>query len=97
MNGIALLKCICDETRFEILTVLQDGESSVGGLVSKTGKDQPLVSHHLKTLRKCGIVRSRDEGKRVMYGISSPQLSALIADITDASKRIPVLCDGECC
>ncbi len=97
MNGIALLKCICDETRFEILTVLQGGESSVGGLVSKTGKDQPLVSHHLKTLRKCGIVKSRDEGKRVMYGISSPQLSALIADITDASKRIPVLCDGECC
>ena len=65
MNGIALLKCICDETRFEILTVLQGGESSVGGLVSKTGKDQPLVSHHLKTLRKCGIVKSRDEGKRV--------------------------------
>jgi DNA-binding transcriptional ArsR family regulator len=22
------------------------------------------VSHHLKTLKKCGIVKSRDEGKR---------------------------------
>lgn len=97
MNGIALLRCICEETRFEILTVLQGGESSVGGLAAKTGRDQPLVSHHLKTLKKCGIVRSRDEGKRVMYDISSPQLSALIASITDASQRISGLCDGDCC
>ncbi len=97
MNGIGLLRCICDEARFEILTMLQDGESSVGELVYKTGKDQPLVSHHLRTLKRCGIVRSRDEGKRVMYSISSPQLSALIADITAASKKIPVLCDGTTC
>ena len=49
---------------------------SVGRLVERKGfielidavkelkKDQPLVSHHLKTLKKCGIVKSRDEGKK---------------------------------
>ena len=97
MNGVALIRCICDETRFEILTALQNGELSVGELVSKTRKDQPLVSHHLKTLKKCRILTSRDEGQKVIYSISNPQLSALIADIIETSKRIPRLCDDSCC
>ena len=64
MNGPSLLKCICDETRFEILELLQkDNELCVNDFVEKLKKDQPLVSHHLKTLKKCGIVKSRDEGK----------------------------------
>jgi len=68
MNGISLLKCICDETRFEILELLQKNkELCVNDFVKKLKKDQPLVSHHLKTLKKCGIVKSRDEGKKAMF------------------------------
>ena len=99
MNGINLLKCICDETRFEILELLQKNkELCVNDFVEKLEKDQPLVSHHLKTLKKYGIVKSRDEGKKAMYTISSSQLSELISNITSASKKIPVLCsDDSCC
>jgi DNA-binding transcriptional ArsR family regulator len=99
MNGVSLLKCICDETRFEILEMLQkEKELCVTDFVSNLKKDQPLVSHHLKTLKKCGIVKSRDEGKKVMYKISNSQLSELISSITKASKKIPILCnDGTCC
>jgi DNA-binding transcriptional ArsR family regulator len=99
MNGSSLLKCICDETRFEILELLQkDNELCVNDFVEKLKKDQPLVSHHLKTLKKCGIVKSRDEGKKAMYAISNPQLSALISNITKSSKKIPNLCtDEKCC
>ena len=99
MNGINLLKCICDETRFEILELLQKNkELCVNDFVEKLEKDQPLVSHHLKTLKKCGIVKSRDEGKKAMYAISSSQLSEIISNVTSASKKIPVLCsDDSCC
>jgi len=99
MNGVDLLRCICDETRFEILELLQkNGELCVSDLVERLGRDQPLVSHHLRTLRRCGIVRSRDEGKRAVYAISSVRLSELISDITSASRRMPVLCsDDSCC
>ena len=46
MNGPALLKCICDETRFEILELLQkDDELCVNDFVEELKKDQPLVSH----------------------------------------------------
>ena len=99
MNGISLLKCICDKTRFEILELLQKNkELCVNDFVDKLKKDQPLVSHHLKTLKKCGIVKSRDEGKKTMYAISNNQLSQLISNITKTSKKIPVLCsDNNCC
>ena len=98
MNGINLLKCICDDTRFEILEMLQkNNELCVSDFVEKIKKDQPLVSHHLKTLKKCGIVKSRDEGKKAMYSISNQQLSKLISNITNASKKIPILCNDESC
>jgi len=56
------------------------------------------VSHHLKTLKRCGIVKSRDEGKKAMYTISNDQLSKLITNVTKTSKEIPNLClDKNCC
>ena len=99
MNGVSLLKCICDDTRFEMLELLQkDKELCVNDFVEKLKKDQPLVSHHLKTLKKCGIVKSREEGKKSMYTISNKQLSELILNVTNVSKKIPVLCsDKNCC
>jgi len=99
MNGLSLLKCICDETRFEILELLQkDKELCVNDFVVKLKKDQPLVSHHLKTLKKCGIVKSREQGKKAMYAISNNQLSELISNVTKTSKKIPILCtDNNCC
>ena len=98
MKGLNLLKCICDETRFEILEMLQKKEElCVNDFVEKLKKDQPLISHHLKTLKNCGIVKSRDEGKKSMYSISNRQLSVLIENITKTSKEIPVLCSGKSC
>ena len=99
MKGISLLKCICNDTRFEILEMLQKNkELCVNDFVDKIKKDQPLISHHLKTLKNCGIVKSRDQGKKAMYSISNEQLSNLISNITKASKEIPVLCiDNTCC
>lgn len=99
MNGVSLLKCICDETRFDILEMLQKkDELCVSDFVDKLKKDQPLISHHLKTLKQCGIVKSREDGKKMMYKIANDQLSELISNITKASKKIPVLCnDKSCC
>ena len=99
MNGVSLLKCICDETRFGILELLyKNKEMCVNDFVEKLEKDQPLISHHLKTLKKCGIVKSRDVGKKAIYAISNNQLSELISNVVKTSKKIPVLCsDDNCC
>ena len=98
MNGVTLLRCICDDTRFEILDLLEKRrEMCVGDFVSIMKKDQPLVSHHLKTLRRCGVVKSKADGKKMVYSIASRQLSDLIAGITQASREIPSLCDDRSC
>ncbi|MGH1521507.1 MAG: ArsR/SmtB family transcription factor [Nitrosopumilus sp.] len=98
MNGLYLLRCICDETRFEILEMLQKkDELCVNDFVKKLEKDQPLISHHLKTLKNCGVVKSRCQGKKSMYSISNNKLSALITDITKTSREMSGLCSEESC
>jgi DNA-binding transcriptional ArsR family regulator len=99
MNGIVFLKCICDETRFKMLGLLQKNkELCVNDLVSVLKKDQPLISHHLKSLKQCGMIRSRENGKMTMYSIANKEISRLIHDITMASEKIAVICkDPACC
>jgi DNA-binding transcriptional ArsR family regulator len=99
MNGLILLRCICDETRFRILEVLQEEkEMCVSDLVSELKRDQPLVSHHLRALKQCGIVRVRENGKMAMYSIANKDISRLINDITAASKKMVKICeDPSCC
>ena len=99
MNSLTLLKCICDETSFNILKLLQKNkELCVNDFVSDLKKDQPLISHHLKALKQCGIIRSRENGKMTMYSIANMEISRLINDITKASKKILTICtDPACC
>lgn len=98
MNGLTLLKCICDETRFRMLERLQkNGEMCVNDLVTELKRDQPLISHHLKALKQCGIVRSRQNGKMTMYSIANREISRLINDITTASKKIAKICEDPAC
>ena len=68
------------------------------GTIARTlDRDQPLVSHHLRVLKECGILTCRIEGRRSLYRISSTRISTLIADIIEASNRINVLCSETCC
>ena len=99
MNGLTLLKCICDETRFNILELLQKNkELCVNDLVSKLKKDQPLISHHLRSLKECNIIHSRGNGKMTMYSISNKETAKLIANITNAGEKIATICnDPACC
>ncbi|SRR5579885_152275 len=99
MNGVTLLKCICEDTRFSILELLQKNkEMSVNDLVLKLKKDQPLVSHHLRALKQCKIVNSKESGKSTMYFISNKEISRLINDIVKAGEKMVMVCeDPSCC
>ncbi len=98
MNGLELLKCICEDTRFNILELLQKNkEMSVNGLVSKLKKDQPLISHHLKALKQCKIVNSKENGKSTMYFISNKEISKLINSIVKTGQKIAVICEDPAC
>jgi DNA-binding transcriptional ArsR family regulator len=93
MNGATLLKCICEETRFSILEMLQkNDEMSVNDLVTKLKKDQPLVSHHLRALKECGIVKTRENGKMTMYSIANKDISKMIINIVKTAEKMAAIC-----
>ncbi|MBM2852885.1 MAG: ArsR family transcriptional regulator [Candidatus Nitrosotenuis sp.] len=93
MKGATLLKCICEETRFSILEILQkNDEMSVNDLVTKLKKDQPLVSHHLRALKECGIVKTRENGKMTMYSIANKDISKMIINIVKTSEKMATIC-----
>lgn len=97
MDGLGLLRCICDEMRFSILEQLSRGDMTVSQIVQTVGRDQPLVSHHLRILKECGIISSKNRGRNVVYSMSSKRLSALIVQIQEAGDEMNNICDDMCC
>jgi DNA-binding transcriptional ArsR family regulator len=74
------LRCIGEPTRLQMLKLLTEGETCVGELTSALGKEQSLVSHHLKALKECNIVKERQEAQKVYYKLADPRLAGLIVD-----------------
>jgi DNA-binding transcriptional ArsR family regulator len=74
------LRCIGEPTRLLILKLLVDGEKCVGELTSVLNKEQSLISHHLRSLKECNIVKERQEGQKVYYKITDTRLAGLIID-----------------
>ena len=61
------LRAMADETRQQILHLLQGGAMSVSELCAHFNQQQPTISHHLAILRQANLVTTRQEGKWVYY------------------------------
>jgi DNA-binding transcriptional ArsR family regulator len=48
---------------------------------------QNLVSHHVRVLRREGLVRSRREGKMVMYGLTEAGRALLAAVLQPQASK----------
>ena len=61
-----------DPTRLMIAVALREGgELCVCDLAWVVERAQNLVSHHVRKLRAAGLVRSRRDGKMVMYTLTA--------------------------
>lgn len=79
-----VLKVIGDPSRFKILDYLLDEPRTVSEIVRAVGLQQSLVSHHLKTLRKHGILKAMRDGPFIRYALNSPE----VKNIFDLAKSI---------
>lgn len=68
----ARAKALGDPTRLTLAVALRDvdGELCVCDLAWVAERSEKLVSHHVRALRTAGLVRSRRDGKMVMYALT---------------------------
>ena len=64
-----IFKALSDENRILILKQLRNGEKCGCELLEELKITQPTLSHHMKILCDCNIVKSRREGKWLHYAI----------------------------
>ena len=77
-------KALTDPTRVAILLSLgAGGTACVCDLAWIVGRDEKLVSHHVRLLKSLGVVGSRRDGRMVMY-----ELTELGGSMVDAFRGV---------
>ena len=87
------LRATGEPTRLRILSLLRQGELSVGELVQVLGQSQPRLSHHLKVLSGAGLAERMPEGARVFYraasrGPASELLDQIFDNLDDETREL---------
>jgi DNA-binding transcriptional ArsR family regulator len=89
-----LLTCIGEPTRLQIIKLLAGGEKFVNEIVKELGKEQSLVSHHLKSLKACGIIVSSQRAQKIYYRLCDPRIAELVLTSEALLRDLP-LCQHE--
>lgn len=72
-----------------IVTLLTQGEKSVGEIEGLTGIGQPGLSQQLAVLRKAELVQTRRASKQVYYSVASESFSTSAAFLALLAKMGP--------
>ena len=75
-----LFKVLGNESRLELLRIIEQEPRTVGALAEATGLSQPLVSQHLRTLRDAGLVAAERSGKEMIYEVADAHVTHVISD-----------------
>jgi DNA-binding transcriptional ArsR family regulator len=88
-RAAARAKALADPTRLGLAIALRDadGELCVCDLAWIAERSEKLVSHHVRQLRIAGLVRSRRDGKMVMYTLTDAGHALLGLVLDDAAVR----------
>ena len=77
-----LAKSLSDENRLRILLTVSNGKKSVSSIVEELGLSQPLVSHHLKELKRSLLVKIERNGPFVYYELVDPRILDVIRTLS---------------
>ncbi len=83
-----LAKALSDENRLRILLSVSNGKKSVSQVVEDLGLSQPLVSHHLKELRRALLVEVERNGPFVYYELSDPRIIEIVKKIDELATDL---------
>ena len=74
VDAAAIFSHLSDTTRVRLLSMLVVSDMCVCEMADLLGVSQPAVSHHLRILRQCDVIRFRKWGQRTVYYISDNEI-----------------------
>ena len=95
-----IYKALSDVHRLMIVDMLTGGELCACKILEKFSITQPTLSHHMKTLCACGLVKGRKQGKWIYYAITAEgkkNAVAMLKKLTSPSKTDRAKIDKDCC
>ena len=89
LSSLALLaKSLADENRLRILLSLGGEKKAVGSIAQELNLSQPLVSHHLKELKRTLLVAIERSGPFIYYRLADPAILEVVRDLDAIVKRL---------
>jgi rhodanese-related sulfurtransferase/predicted DNA-binding transcriptional regulator len=73
----SVAKAVASGRRAEIIELLAQGERTVEEIAAAIDQSVANTSHHLRTLARAGLVRTRRQGTWVHYSLASDDVAAL--------------------
>jgi ArsR family transcriptional regulator, zinc-responsive transcriptional repressor len=83
-----LAKSLSDNNRLRILLLISRGKKSVSTIVEELDLSQPLVSHHLKELRRSLLVRVEREGSFIYYELADSRILDILRTLSDIATDL---------
>jgi len=73
-----IFKALSDPSRLKIIDILSCGEKCACDILENFEFTQPTLSHHMKVLIECGLVKSRKEGLWSYYSLDATNSNKLV-------------------
>ena len=73
-----LFKALNDQTRREILELLQQGDLTAGEIADQFQISKPSISHHLDLLKQAGLVEASKQGQFIYYSLNTTVVDELV-------------------
>lgn len=84
-DAAAIFTHLSDTTRVKLLSMLAASDLCVCEMADLLGMSQPAVSHHLRILKQCDVIRFRKWGQRTMYSLSDNEIGETIRRLLEVA------------
>lgn len=82
-----VFKALSDNTRQEILRLLESNQCTVGEIVGRFSLSQPTISRHLSVLKEAELVVDQRQGQNVVYRLNDEALAASMQEFYGHFRR----------
>ena len=83
-----LAKSLSDENRLRIILCVSSGKKSVSSIVEELGLSQPLVSHHLRELKRSLLVKIERNGPFIYYELVDTRILDIVRTLSTVATDL---------